>query len=123
MMRSMPQLHLPPIAVAKLGKTEQGQVVARLVTGVRRGIRGCEAVVGERVDPAALEHLRRTAANRRRFLANLRRAEAWYAALSIYVLGPEQGLNLSLALRLARLRRLEAHLIDAATAPAGSYVV
>jgi hypothetical protein len=120
MMRSMPQLHLPPIAVAKLGKTEQGQVVARLVTGVRRGIRGCEAVVGERVDPAALE---RTAANRRRFLANLRRAEAWYAALSIYVLGPEQGLNLSLALRLARLRRLEAHLIDAATAPAGSYVV
>jgi len=81
---------------------------------VRRAVSAADAHVGRRDVPAAAEHLRRTTKARSRFRANLRRAEAWWTALGLFVAGDTLLVTVetypTLEQRLVQLRAIEAAL-------------
>lgn len=95
-------------------ETDRRHHVQRAIVATRRAVENAEIVVGERTVAGAAEHLRRDAAHRRRFRANLRKVEAGYAAMK--VLDPEHSYP-QLGQRVRRLREIDVA-IDAGAQPA-----
>lgn len=99
-----------------LPEADRRHMTDRAIVATRRGCAGAELVVGEEVPVAsAAERLRRDAALRRRFRANLRRAEAGFAALA--VLDPAHSYP-QLGRRVWRLRAIDVAVDAGAPAPA-----